>query len=240
MRLFRRWKKSDVSMPTGYEVEQEEIKEAYRAIGHYVVAFSWLVAAMRNGIEWQLGEQHLAMLALGELTAAQIANSFFAISEEIADLDDEEIRVARRLKAEVLDTIKQRNDFAHGDWGFEFEAMHLWRIKPGRKAGAMRETIHKTGDIEALTTRMDELRKHIYEFRDLCANTHPSLTGAANRSEFETSSNSRTTALCERASTPRTGSPRVPPCAPGRPMPPTGPWSTANQGRDLHLPPIAW
>ena len=93
--------------------------EAHRAIGRYVVEFSMLISDMREGIELALGSEEndpmIAKLALGEAFASQITNSFFAICERKTELDDEEKQVAIRLKKEVGDAIKDRNDFAHGD-----------------------------------------------------------------------------------------------------------------------------
>ncbi len=92
--------------------------DAFRAVGRYVVEFSRLVFNMRFAMERRLANEDptVPALALGELFAGQIADSFFAICQHVGDLDEAETKVAICLKNDVRDEIKRRNDFAHGDW----------------------------------------------------------------------------------------------------------------------------
>jgi hypothetical protein len=156
--------------------------EAHRAIGRYVAEFSDLISEMREAIESRLeGEDPMiARLALGETTASQIANAFFAICEHVADFDDEEQQVAIRLKKEVNDAIKARNDFAHGDWvmaygdkGQEHPGPTLRRIKPGRKAGAVTEQVRPVEELDALSEHLFWLGQYLHEFALLCFKVHP-------------------------------------------------------------------
>lgn len=154
--------------------------EAQREIGRYIVAFSVLLATMRWAIEVKLEgwSPRLSKLALGELTAAQITNAFFAICEEVADFDDEEAQVAKRLKNEVIDAISERNDFAHGDWwhytGKEgLPGFRLRRTKPGRKAGAAVDTMRTPEALGETADHLEDLVDVVREFGQLCLGTHP-------------------------------------------------------------------
>jgi hypothetical protein len=127
-----------------------EPTEAYRAIGRYVVTFSHLVVAMRSCIENRLmggrNSYHLVQLAIGEATAAPLANSFFGMCSDQAMLEHEDDRrIARTLKANVFDEINRRNDVAHGDWwpgvvegSPVLRDPTLVRLKPGRAAFPVR------------------------------------------------------------------------------------------------------
>jgi hypothetical protein len=157
--------------------------EAYRAIGHYVATFSMLISDMRGGIEWALGSEEpgndpmIARLTLGEASASQITNAYFAICEQSADLDDEEHQVAVRLKKEVNDVIKERNDFAHGDWDLgeahSFDDPRLVRTKPGRRAGPFVERVYPVDEIDALAEAMSDLDGYVVEFGWLCFGIYP-------------------------------------------------------------------
>jgi hypothetical protein len=160
----------------------EQWAEQHRAIGHYVAAFSTLISDMREGIEYALGSERpeadpmVVKLALGEAFAGQITNSYFAICEQITDLDDEEKQVAIRLKKEVNDAIAMRNDFAHGDWNLgssRFDDPRLVRTKPGRKSGAWVERVHPVEEIDALAENLDFLDLFVVEFGWLCLGIHP-------------------------------------------------------------------
>jgi hypothetical protein len=117
-----------------------------------------------------------AMLALGEATASQIANAFFAICEEIGSLDDEEKKIARRLARSVNDEIKRRNDFTHGDWWVGFGRKPsgalgdpaLWRVKPTRRAGRIQERDFPIGELDELSDGLHALRQHVTEFGEIC------------------------------------------------------------------------
>lgn len=162
----------------GKEQQSARADAIYRAIGRYVVAFSYLVSEMRGGIENRLGGNNpmVAQLALGEAFASQITNAFFAICEREADLDDEEQQVAIRLKNEVNAAIKERNDIAHGDWRVNVWGRpepHMIRTKPGRRAGAAVEKARPIEELEELSEGLEELAETIIEFAHLCFGIHP-------------------------------------------------------------------
>ncbi len=118
---------------------------------------------------------------MGEGYANQIANAYFAICEHLTDLDDEEKQVAVRLKKEVVDTIKERNDLAHGDWliglsGVTFgsgDDPRLLRTKPGRRAGAWVEMVRPVHEIDAAAEKVIYLDGDVGEFGWLCLGLHP-------------------------------------------------------------------
>lgn len=159
-----------------------ESDESHRAIGRYVAEFSSLVSAMREAIEWKLrGEDPMiSRLALGELTAGQIANGFFAICEHVSDFDEEESRVASRFKVRVTEAIKDRNDFAHGDWVLAQgdstapnQGPTLLRTKPGRRAGAHVESVWPVDKLDELSDDLFSLTQALGEFAWLCFGIHP-------------------------------------------------------------------
>ncbi|MDQ2631495.1 MAG: hypothetical protein M3Y75_11090 [Actinomycetota bacterium] len=140
--------------------------------------FSFLVSEMRAGIENRLEgrDPMIARLALGEAYAAQITNSFFAICEREADLDEEEKQVGICLKNEVHAVIKERNDIAHGDWSIDWwdaSAARLRRTKPGRRSGAWIEKVRPAAELDALTDEMEILTEKVIEFAWLCFGIHP-------------------------------------------------------------------
>lgn len=152
----------------------------YRAVGRYVVEFSRLMFHMRFGIERRLnrgGDVGVASLALGQITADQLAPAFFAVCEKVAELDDEERRVGIRLRKEVRDEIKRRNDFAHGDWNLNLPEGDgtpvLHRTKPGRKSGASLRMALPVAEIDAACGDLHALRQKVAEYGAACLGTYP-------------------------------------------------------------------
>jgi hypothetical protein len=171
---------------TDRDIEEAQLRqdEAHRAIGRYMVEFSMLVRDMREGIELALNRRNpegvdpmIARLALGEAFAAQIANIYFAICEQVTELDDEEKQVAIRLRTKVHDAIKDRNDFAHGDWHLGpipgSEEPSFERTKPGRKAGAWMKVVRPVHEIDAMAEEVVDLDGDVVEFGWLCLGMHP-------------------------------------------------------------------
>lgn len=158
-----------------------ERDDAYRAVGRYVVEFSRLVMHMRVAVESRLadgGDLRLPSLALGEATASQVANAFFAICREVADLDPVEDQIARRLSIEVNEVIKLRNDITHGDWWIDFHTHDatgpmLWRVKPARRAGPIEARDLPAPELEQLADDLFDLRQRVAEFGAICLGFHP-------------------------------------------------------------------
>lgn len=162
------------------KVNEGERDDAYRAIGRYVVEFSRLVLHMRHETERRLdrgSEQRIAELALGEVSANRLTEAFFAICEAVADLDEEERQVGVRLRKEVRDELKRRNDFAHGDWSIGEAAIAedpvLYRVKPGRKDGAGQLKELPVADIDAASDSLYELRQKVAEYGAICLESFP-------------------------------------------------------------------
>jgi hypothetical protein len=158
--------------------DKHRVDETHRAIGRYVVAFSYLIYEMREAIQYRLrGDDRVsAQLAMGEAFASQITNAFFAICEHVTDLDDEERQVAIRLKKEVSDAIKDRNDIAHGDWKLRHLGLpgpHMLRTKPGRRAGWLVEKTRPVEELEELSGALEDLAETVIEFALLCLRIHP-------------------------------------------------------------------
>jgi hypothetical protein len=156
-----------------------ESDDFYRAVGRYVVEFSRLVFHMRYGVERRLtagGDPTVASLALGEVFANQITETFFATCEHVADLNDAERRVGVRLRKEVRDEISRRNDFAHGDWSVGAAAFKeeptLSRVKPGRKDGSRQQKQLPPADIDAISDSLFALRQKVAEYGAACLGTY--------------------------------------------------------------------
>lgn len=164
--------------------------DAHRAVGRFVVEFSWLIAYMRFGLERYLAvnkDRMAPALALGAAGAQQITDAFFSVCEYVAELEGEERKVARRLRAEALDQIKRRNDFAHGDWiveGMATDLEHpiLSRVKPGSKGPIQRREI-PIAEIDEASDGVFELRQKVAEFSAICLDTHPFNLGKAGKFE---------------------------------------------------------
>jgi hypothetical protein len=86
----------------GYETDEtyEPFRDdTYRAIGRYVVEFSRIFTLMRDKMSYRLARpedtREPLETALGEMTAAQLTNAFFATCASIGHLDDDERKVGR-------------------------------------------------------------------------------------------------------------------------------------------------
>jgi hypothetical protein len=152
--------------------------DAYRAIGRYVVRFSELVSEMRdmvcqyvaNGV----ADMHISQLLLGEAGTQHIANAFFATCRTVGELDGDKEAVWRELRKQVDETIRMRNDIAHGEWriGHRDELdgeivtlpPHLVRIIPLRGEGPYKQRDLSVDDIDSLSDDMDALLTRIHDF----------------------------------------------------------------------------
>ena len=77
--------------------------DAYRVIGRYVVEFSQLMFLMRSELARYLGSPRnraeIAHLVLGQAMPNQLTDAFFAVCIEAGNLDADETKVARSLRA---------------------------------------------------------------------------------------------------------------------------------------------
>jgi hypothetical protein len=164
---------------------QAEKDDAYRAIGRWFVEFSRMFFHMRIAIERRLAKDDdpvIAQVALGYATADQLTTAFFRICEIGTDLDKEEKQICARLRQEVRDETKRRNDFAHGDWWIGFGSKsdgktgdpYLWRTKPGKKDGPSDNKELPVEELDRLSGQVYELRQMVAEVGDICIN--PDLT----------------------------------------------------------------
>jgi hypothetical protein len=160
------------------EAEERGRDEAYRAIGRYVAEFSGLVACMRSLLTERLHKPEddttLVELALGEGTAIQIANSFFAVCQEAAHLEGTEKKIGRSLRARVLKEIEQRNNIAHGDWYVEPEPLGpstLIRVKPASGDEPFVVQDVPITDLDGWADAVHDLSLMVMEFGDLALGT---------------------------------------------------------------------
>jgi hypothetical protein len=159
------------------QMSQQEEDDAYRAIGRYIVAFSQLIAEMRMRIEAHFFyyDPDPIKLVLGGAPADQITNAFFAVCEHAVNLDDEERLVAGRLKTEVRNAIRDRNDVAHGDWATDFDSGDpvILRTKPGRKASPWVRKVRTIQQLDDMANAVAALTGTVREFAWLTLGGHP-------------------------------------------------------------------
>lgn len=147
----------------------------YRAIGRFVVQFARLVHELRMGTYYLAGggmtQQDYSLLT-GEMTAQPLANTFFAVIRRSADAPTgESLQILGRIESDISDVIRQRNDAMHGDWyvGFGEPGAELpgpsilLRTKPSRRSAALSVLEFSTADLEALTERVDTVRRYVQQ-----------------------------------------------------------------------------
>ena len=85
-----------------------------------MVEFSNLIRDMRERaceyVAKGVPDAYLPNMLLGEAMPSAIANAFFGLCRLAADYDDDEAKIAGKLRSEVTKAIETRNDIAHGDW----------------------------------------------------------------------------------------------------------------------------
>jgi hypothetical protein len=143
---------------------REQRDDAYRAIGRYTVAFSLLVAGMREIIAVHIADgqkRDVGELALGSLMAQQVADPLFAICRSVADLDRDEQAVEKCLREQVNEEIRERNRIMHGDWliarwtrdDFKAPTAALVRVSVGHQGARQAAQLQRGGDRQARRAR---------------------------------------------------------------------------------------
>ncbi|MGD0386498.1 MAG: hypothetical protein ABSB73_10220 [Solirubrobacteraceae bacterium] len=156
----------------------EEIREAHRAIGRYVVAFSEMVAELREQIARRISrdEWPLANVALGYSGAMDISHVFFWLCREVGDLTDGENLIASALSKDLEQSIRTRNEIAHGNWLVGYISVQspvgtvpprLIHIIPHQKKTPYKVQDLTPADIDELTDRLLALLTDIAEFGKL-------------------------------------------------------------------------
>ncbi len=169
-------------------IVDEELDDAFRAIGRYVVEFSQLLREMREMVAWYVAgglvDSDIPNMLLGEATAQVISNAFFGMCRMASELDEKEKKVASTLRNELTKAIEARNDIAHGDWWvgmWEFRNARpggkletpkrldprLVRTLPARSEGPQKVLSLSTADLDAMTNRLLELTTLIVEYGKL-------------------------------------------------------------------------
>lgn len=170
----------------------EQVDEAYRAIGHYFVAFAHLIALMRQILtEEVIGTREggpnvpraaLARLALGGLEAMRVADAFFATCRTIGALDDDDRRIEKVLRERhVYKALTRRNEIAHGEWLiYEYsdapsedvkhiESMAtLVRVQPRDPDEPFKHEDLTAKDIEQEAADVEALERLLCEFGCIC------------------------------------------------------------------------
>jgi hypothetical protein len=151
----------------------KERDDACRAIGRYVVKFSELVRMMRSIASEYVAtdaavDTDLVSMLLGEAAAQQIANAFFGLCRTVGGLEEDEEAVSRVLRKRVDDSIRTRNDIAHGDWQVAETSYglppRLLRIVPMRGEGPFRTQELSAADVDALSDELEALTGLIQDF----------------------------------------------------------------------------
>ena len=107
----------------GYHL-RPDVVAIHRAIGGYITTFSEVVAVMHHGIDLFFAAPDVTFRPLdplletlfAQMTADPIRAAFFAISSQVADLNDEDRSIRKALQTIVQHYIQLRNDIAHADW----------------------------------------------------------------------------------------------------------------------------
>ncbi len=157
--------------------------DGYRALGRYVACFSGVIRRMAIGVGLYLGRppsgQPLSRIVLGVMTAQQVCDVYFGIVNLVSDLDAEDKKVLKILRAQVNAAITRRNDFAHGDWHFGFGSSDapgvpldpmLHRVKPMRAQGPFVFSDVPVADIDRESDALVDIQRCL-ERVDLCVAT---------------------------------------------------------------------
>ena len=158
---------------------QQEMDDAYRAIGRYVVAFAEMVREMRLSMAYYIAggtRWILVDMAFGEATAQPVSTAFFSLCRDAGEFTKAEEDVADALSKAVGKTIRERNDIAHGDWTvgaitYEHQSLktvppRLIRATPRGKKPYKVEALEPS-EIDARTDRLLELLNMVDEFGKL-------------------------------------------------------------------------
>lgn len=128
----------DSSAPVSGYHEQPEVVRLHRTIGGYITVFSELTAVMRRQmgvymapVGAELAENRLLDVLFASMTAKPIVDSFFAMSTEVGDLDEDSLAIRRQLRRRVDEHVSFRNDIAHSEWSVGWEVVDTGeRIPP--------------------------------------------------------------------------------------------------------------
>lgn len=178
--------------------------EAFRAIGRYTVLFSMLVAGMRQIAAHRIAgqksnERRLIDLAFGSLTAGPIADAFFGMCRELANLDKDERAIEKRLRKHVLEEINMRNDIAHGDWLIAEWAVgkeatpspKLVRVKASRQNKPFAHDDLSVEQLDEIGTRVEALGDVVWEFGAICTGRYTQDPPRRVRDALEIDGNGR-------------------------------------------------
>lgn len=158
---------------------REQRDDAYRAIGRYTVEFSLLVAGMREVITVHIADKQRSeamQLALGSLTAQQVADPFFAVCRAVGELDSDEQPIEKLLRTHVNDEIEERNRIMHGDWFVarwargDREAPTAARVRVSARnvRNPLQQDNFTVADIDVIGERVAALKNVVWEFGTIC------------------------------------------------------------------------
>lgn len=153
--------------------------KTYRAIGRYTVQFSLLVFAMRRIWSGYLAKEDeqsrdLLEVSFGSLGASAIADSFFAVCQAVADLDEDEQAICSKLRKGVSEEIGERNNLLHGDWLIGFwtsdtgPIQRLVRMKASRQTTPVDERTVNPDELNEIATRVERLAGVVWQFGLAC------------------------------------------------------------------------
>lgn len=163
-------------MPLPNDELAEDRRNAHRAIGAYVVAFSQLMRAMRCVIGEFIVDDDLERIrytdiVLGEAPAATLSHAFFGLCREATRYSEAEAEIAGQLQREIEESIiPTRNDIAHGDWDIVSDEPSapkpptLTRIIPHRKASPYKIVPITVETLDEMTDRIERLARIVEEF----------------------------------------------------------------------------
>jgi len=181
--------------PGESEVDAEQRRRAYEAIGRYTVEFSMLVGSMRRMFgryvtrDDRMRRRLVEMSLADQVGAGQVAETFFAMCRQAADLNENEQAIWRSLRKQVTYEITERNNIVHGDWlighwGPGVDPIRL-RIKVASQDEPLKRSHLTIDELGELADRVEHLAAAIWQLGLICIYQHGKKTRVENILELK-------------------------------------------------------
>jgi hypothetical protein len=126
---------------------------------------------MRSELENAVGDQHLAQIVTGEMTAHPVQAAFFGVCNERFDANNADRKIGKLVRKRVIEAIEFRNSVSHGDWligfhdgeGTTFPPI-VSRVRPGSSGSQWRSEELTARDIDGKSDELEVLRHDIHYY----------------------------------------------------------------------------
>ena len=173
-----------------HSLSESERDVVYRAIGRFIVEFSYLQSTTELMVAHLLcptrtSEHHRrAWAVISGQTAQPLADSFFSLLTEVKrnEWSDEDFRAVHAVRKQFDELISERNRIAHDVWSLghpnrpipeEGDAERVRFLRSPRDGAVVRGHPVTIGHLEALSAKAERVRSHI---RDLGSLAMPGTT----------------------------------------------------------------